>query len=801
MYNAARETLRQLWRGRQPASVIVGIMALSIGSCVTVFSIVSAVLLGDWPYDEAGRLAIVWHARPNAPGVIGMSAGDVEMYRASLPAFDAVGAATTRGYNAGDTNPFRITCARMSPDVFPMLGVAADRGRWFTRDEDARREQVVVLSEKMWRARLGADRRFPGGDLLLDAIPHRVIGIMPAPFVFPPEGVQGLSPADCWLPASYTGAELAAPAFNFVLFGRLKDGVSVQQASSEANGVAQKIWSSYPAAVQSRIALEARVTPLIDQVLAASRTPLYLFAAAALLLLLIGCSNVTNLLLTRLDTRRRELAVRASLGATRATLTAQLVLESIALAIAGGLAGTALASGLLALMAVINPAAFPRLADARVDPGALVFAIVCSTAAGLVGGLAPAWSLGSAPRQGAPTERAVSGGFSRQWWRRGLIAFEIALAVLVLALAGVLARSVANLNAVDPGFEPDRLRVFSVALPPAQYARIDQAAAFVNEVTRALSETPGIVHAAAGSAPPIGPAAAAVVAPEGAGAQNYQPAALNVVTPDYAAAAGIALREGRFLEPTDGGSAPRVAVVNETLARLLWPDGAAIGRSILKVGDRSPLSIVGVAGDLRQGGPLRPAAPAIYVPMAQVAEPVTTWHFVVRSGMPAGQFAARVRDVVSRLDATLPAFALRTGHDLLSATVAAQRFNLLVLGVFSSVAVVMALTGVYGVLSHFINQSRRSFGIRQALGATPSRIVLTLLGWAMSPVLLGIVTGVVAASAGVTAIASLLFGVSPGDPSTTIGVAVLVASAAIMTVLPAAVRASRNDVASLLRSD
>ena len=242
-------------------------------------------------------------------------------------------------------------------------------------------------------------------------------------------------------------------------------------------------------------------------------------------------------------------------------------------------------------------------------------------------------------------------------------------------------------------------------------------------------------------------------------------------------------------------------MVNETLARLLWPDGAAIGRSILKVGDRSPLSIVGVAGDLRLGGPLRSAAPAIYVPMAQVAEPVTTWHFVVRSGMPAGQFAARVREVVSRLDATLPAFALRTGHDLLSATVAAQRFNLLVLGVFSSVAVVMALTGVYGVLSHFINQSRRAFGIRQALGATPSRIVLTLLGWAMSPVLLGIVTGVVTASAGVTAIASLLFGVSPGDPSTTIGVAVLVASAAIMTVLPAAVRASRNDVASLLRSD
>ena len=803
MYSVAKETVRQLWRRRSRGGAVVSVMALGIGSCVAVFSMISAVLLVEWPYADADRLAIVWHARANTPGVIGMSPGDVETYRASLGSFDGVAAVTTRGYNAGATNPFRLTCARMTPGMFPMLGVPAQRGRWFTDDEDRQREAVVVISERMWRAQLGGDQSYPGRDLLLDAVPHRVIGIMPASFMFPPEGVQGLTAADCWVPASFTAAELAAPAFNFVLFGRLKTGVTMAQAASEANAGARQIWNSYPAAVQSQIALEARVVPLIDQALASSRTPLYLFAAAALLLLLIGCSNVANLLLTSLDIRGRELAVRSSLGASRATLIAQLLMEAIALAIAGGLAGALLASALLAALVAVNADAFPRLAAARIDMAALGFAALCSTIAGVLGGLAPAWQLGTSSHAAVVTERAGARGFARQWWRRGLIAFEVALAVMVLVLAAALGRSVATLNAIEPGFSPTGLVVFSVALPSSQYARAEQTTLFATEIVRQLAETPGILQAAAGSALPVGSATAAVIAPagEGSATPKYQPALLYAVTSDYGRAAGITLRQGRFIEASDGSSTTAVAVINESLARAIAPVGNAIGRSIARVGSPSPLTIVGVVADVRQAGPLRASAPAVYVPMTQLAQPVTTLHFAVRSEMRPERLAAHVRDVVSSLDETLPAFALRTGHDLIAATVATQRFNLLVLSVFAIVAIGLAIAGVYGVLSHFVQQSRRGFGIRQALGATTARIVFAVLGWAMAPVAIGIIGGGAGASAIVASITSLLFGVSPNDPMTVVGVAALVTVVAVIAVLPTAVRASRSDIAALLRQE
>ncbi len=776
-------------------------MALGIGSCVTVFSMISAVLLAEWPYTEAERLAIVWHARANTPAVVGMSAGDVETYRASLQTFASVAAVTTRGYNAGVGTPFRITCGRMSPDMWPTLGVRAERGRWFTSDEDRRREAVVVISERMWRTQLGGASQYPGSDLLLDAVPHRVIGIMPASFVFPPEGIQGLAPAECWVPASYTADELAAPAFNFVLFGRLRDHVTLQQAQADAYAGARRIWSRYPAAVQSQIDLEARVVPLVDQALAGSTTPLYLFAAAAALLLLIGCSNVTSLLLTSLDLRRRDFAVRTSLGASRSTLTAQVFMEAIAMALAGGIGGAAIASGLITAIVAVNANAFPRLADARIDVSALVFAILCSAIAGMLGAVAPAWRLRGSSPSALMMERTPSQGFAGQLWRRGLIAFQIALAVLVLVLSGVIARSVARAGELAPGFVPDRLRVFSVALPSAHYPRAEQTIAFADEVVRQLKETPGVAQAAAGTAAPVGPSAAVVLSPAamGSGAPKYQPAIQTAVTPGYAAASGMTLREGRFVEPADGSAAPLVGVINETLARALWPSGGAVGQAVLRVGDREPTRIVGVVGDVRQAGPLRAAAPAIYVPMMQGAQPASTLHFVVRAEVDARRFAARARQVVSSLDPALPPFALRTGEDLVAGTVAAHRFNLLVLGVFAAAAIMLALAGVHGVLSHFVQQSRRVFGIRQALGATRARIVAAVVGWVLMPVVVGVAAGGAVSAAAVRLIESLLFGISPDDPSTAFVVSAVVTIVALATVLPAAVRASRGDITASLR--
>lgn len=794
--------MRQLWHRRRRSAVIAGVMALAIGSCVTVFSMFAAVLLAEWPYADVNRLVVIWHARANSPGVVGMSAGDIGVYRASLRTVDETAAVTTRGYNAGATNAGRVICARMTPEMFPMLGVPALRGRWFTADEDHRRESVVVLSERMWRAQLGADPAFPGGDLLLDAVPHRVVGIMPEVFAFPPEGVQGLAAAECWVPASYTAAELAAPGFHFVLFAKLKAGVTVAQAASDANASAHEIWRRYPAAVQSQVALEARVVSLSEQVAGGSRTRLYLFAGAALLLLLIGCTNVANFLLADLDVRRRELAVRVSLGASGADLIGQLLLESIVLAIAGGIAGALLASALVAALTAVDPEAFPRLADARVDPAVLVFALACSVAAGLLGGLAPAWQL-RAPQAPGTGYRVADTGLAKVRWRQALVAFQIALAVTVLAFAGVLTRSMLHLQAVRPGFMPDNLLAFSVALPPSQYARPGQTIGFAAEVLRQLEETAGITHAAAGSALPVGSAVATVVAPAAGGGSTpkYQPTLVNAVTPEYALAIGMTVAGGRFVEASDQGSALPVAVINETLAQALWPGEPALGRAIAKVGDQTTLTVVGIVGDVRQNGPVRPAVPMLYVPMAQASEPVGTLHFVVRSELPLPQFANKSRAVVSSVDATLPPFALRTGNDMIASTIAANRFNMLVVGVFSLLAVGLALSGVYGVVSHFIEQSRRAFGIRQALGATRARIVATVLRWAMAPVLAGITAGGVAAFALATLAGSLVIGVAPNDPVSVLMVAGVVTTMVAVIVLPSALRASRNDIATLLRRE
>jgi len=268
-------------------------MALSIGSCAAIFSVVSAVLLADLGYRDSTRLGVIWHTRPTAAGVIGVSPGDFVSYRSSLSTFDQIAAVTTRGFNLGGSPaPSRATCARMTDGMLPMLGVSPAQGRWFTTEEDRAGTRAIVVSHRLWTTRFGSDGRLIGRDIVLDAVPYRVVGIMPDGFAFPPEGVQGLASADCWIPAGFTPAELATPAFNYVLVGRLKPGVSWEQAGADAHAGAQKIWASYPAAVQSQVQLTARVIPLTEQVVASSRTSLYLFAGSVAMLLLIGCANV-----------------------------------------------------------------------------------------------------------------------------------------------------------------------------------------------------------------------------------------------------------------------------------------------------------------------------------------------------------------------------------------------------------------------------------------------------------------------------------------------------------------------------
>ena len=796
MRHPIMQAFRQVSRNRGHSLTIVAIMALCIGSCVAIFSMVRAVLLEDWGYANPDRLAILWHARPNAAGVVGVGPGDYLSYRSSLQTVDAIGAVTTRGFNLGGEPPARVTCARITSEMLPLLGVRPSRGRWFSADDDRPGVRVAVINERLWR-NWGGQGDPLDRDILLDGVQHRIVGVMPAAFAFPPEGIQSLTAAECWLPAGFTPAELAIPSFSYVLFARLKDGVSLEQAGRDADAGAQRIWSTYPAALQGQIRLTARMIPLADQALSRSRTPLALFAAAVAGLLVIGCANVSNLTVAGLESRHTELSVRASLGATRGALVTQVLCESIALAVIGGLAGVLLASGLLSALIAANVSAFPRLGDARIDAAAVVFAIAVGIIAGAVGAAPALFRVRPRDTHGI---RVAARGFG-DGLRRGLIGVEIALAVAVLVVAGVLSRSVTGLHAIDPGFDPNDMVTLSVALPEAGHPSRESIVAFSDEVQRRLREIRGVSAVAAASGPPIGDAAPGVVFAAADASPDYKPALVHVVSPEYLRAAGLTIREGRFLESTDTAAGATAVVINQTLAAALFPDGPIVGRSFHRIGSTRRHSVVGVVADVRQAGPQRPAPPALYLAFAQAEQAVRTMSFVIRGKAPMSALAPQIRQAVSAVDAALPPFALRSGRDLLNSTIAIQRFNMLVVTLFAIFALTLALCGVYAVLAHAVQQTRRDSGIRMALGATGARIIRAIAVRALVPTIAGIGAGLAVVAAVSELLGSLLFGVTPNDPATLAAATLIVLTSAIVAVLIPAMRAARVDLVTLLRHE
>ncbi len=805
MVEAIHQAARSLRRQTAFSGSVVAIMALGVGACTTMFSIIAAVFLDPLPYAEPERLAIIWHAQGDTPGVIGLSPSDYVTYRDTTRTFASVVAVATRGYNlGGGAQPVRVTCGRVTPNLFSTLGIGAARGRWIGEDDDRNWRRVVVLTHQLWRSYFGGDEKVVGQDVLLDAVPHTVIGVMPASFGFPPPGIQGVSEADCWIPTSFSAAELATPAFDFLVLAKLARDVSIEQAAEDASRAAQRIWETYPAAVKSQVQLRARLVPLTEQVVIGSRTPMLLFAGSALLLLLIGCANVSNLLLTRLHTRRHEMVLRSALGASRTALVTQGLAESLLLAVAGCVVGVLLAQGLIVVVSALEPGQLPRLGNARIDLAATGFALLCATLAGVLGGVAPALrsrGIGtSGERDGF--ERVSRGGIGRDRLRSALVVLGVGMAVVVLAGAALLMRSMANLGKVDPNFEPANVLTFSVALPPVRYQQPVAIDLFARNVVDRLRQLPAVTFAAAGSTSPVGASDVAVVAPNDLtpGAPPFRPAAVQFTTPGYPETWGIELRRGREFEPADLAAAARVAIVNETMARTYWPDVDVVGRQMSQVGNPQPLTIVGVIADVTQGGPASTPAPTFHVPLAQATQPTRSLAFAVRTSGDTRALAGEVRRIVAESDSTLPVFALQSGEDLLASSVATQRFATLLAMALGVLALVLAMTGLYAVMAHMVSQSSHEYGIRIALGATRLAVVRLVAGRALRLVAVGVVLGVTAAAGLSTLIVSLLFGVQPGDPVTHAFVALLLAAVGAAAVAVPAMRAMRVDPAACLRT-
>ena len=803
MVDAFHQAARSLRRQPAFSGSVVAVMALGIGACTAMFSIITAVFFDPLPYVDPERLAIIWHAQGETPGVVGLSPSDYVAYRDTTRAFASVAAVATRGYNlGGGDQPVRVTCGRVTPNLFSMLGVEAARGRWISADDDRHGRRVIVLTQQLWRSYFSGDETIVGRDILLDAIPYTVIGVMPASFSVPPPGIQGVSEASCWIPTSFLPAELAAPGFDFLVVARLAAGISIEQAAEDASNVAGRIWEAYPAAVKSQVQLRARLVPLTEEVVAGSRTPLLLFAGSALLLLLIGCANVSNLLLTRLNTRRHEMVLRSALGASRMVLVTQGLAESLLLAAAGGAVGVLLAVGLVMVVSAVEPGHLPRLANARTDFMTTGFALLCATGAGLLGGVAPALrTRGSGSPGRAGLERVSAASIGRDRLRSTLVVLEVGMAVVVLAAAALLMRSMAHLERIDPGFDSARVLTFSVALPPAGYPQPAAVARFAREIVDRLRRLPGVTFAAAGSASPLGAADVAVVAPgmSTPGAPPFRPAAVQFTTAGYHETWGIAAKRGRTFDPGDLAAAPPVAIVNETMARSYWPDGDVVGRQMSVVGHPTPLTVVGVTADVAQGGPTSTPAPMFYLPLAQSTRPARSLSFALRASSDPHALATEVRRIIAESDRTLPVFGLQRAGELLASSVATQRFAMRMAMGLGVVAVILAMSGLYAVMAHVVSQSRREYGIRMALGATPLAVVGLVAGRALTLVAAGIVLGAAAAVGLSSLIASLLFGVRLGDPVTYAMVAALLLGVAAVAVGLPVIRATRVDPTVCLR--
>ena len=789
---------------KSPAFVVTValIMALGIGSCTAIFSLVKEVLLTRLPYRDAGRLAIIWHSDARSTDVIGLWPRDYETYRDTSKTFRTLAAFATKGYNVGhNSETARITCGRVTSNLFPMMAIAPSRGRWL--DEHNASDGEIVLSHDLWRSRFGSDPGVVGKRIQLDLKPYTVVGVMPDAFTFPPEGVRGVTKSECWIPAAFSKTEMTIPSFDWVALGALKPDISFDEAQHDASSIAQRILESYPAAVQKEVALRAAVVPLEHEVRQRSRTALLVFAGSVGFLLLIGCANVANLMLARLHNRRREIAIRAALGATRSVLCAQVFIESLALAGCGGILGIPLAFVMMRVLVSLSPGKIPMLDRIHIDLTVLGFSVACSVLTGMAAGLLPAvrarnLNLSAAIADGS---RGASAGLHQNRFRFALAAFEIGLAFVLLIGAGLLSRSFIKLSNVAPGFDPTNVLTFSVSLPDASYPTAGHMNRFIDAVLERIGEAGDVRSAAAASGLPIGPMEGTVFSRVGAppAVAGFKPAFVQVITPEYLRSLGIAVKRGRSIEIGDDGSRIPVALVNEAMAQKYWPDTDVIGKQLYWLVGGHSVTVVGVVADVRQEGLAVAPGPMFYVPFKQVTQPVRHIVFGARTSLPAPALPVVVRRVVAEIDPALPLFDVQSVSEVVRNSVADQRFNMFVVAVFAVCALVLSVMGLYAVISHLVIHSSHEFGVRIALGASPRGILTMVMGRGLKVLVIGMALGSIAAVTFASYMRTMLFGVSELDWTTLVTVTSLLSAVALLSILIPAVRAMHTDPVDSLR--
>ncbi len=795
LWQDLRYGARQL--ARSPGFTVVAVLtlALGIGATTAIFSIVNAVLLQPLPYQEPEELVAVWTQPRSQPDT---------RHPASLPDFRDWESQNRvfEGMVAYSYNRFAVSGPEgadyrrgifATSNLLPLLGVDPVIGRPLTPADD--HEYVVLLGHRLWQERYGGDPTVIGRTLSLNSEPFTIIGVMPQSFRFPTPDIDlwlSLAPVYAVSGNATIGDWIQDRSLHgYRVVARLRPGVSVEQAQVDMQTVARRLEEQYPDSnARSGVALVL----LHTQVVGGVQQALLVLLGAVGFVLLIACLNVANMLLARSSVRAREFAVRRALGANTARLVRQLLSESALLATLGGLLGLFLAVWGVDVLVRLAPAEVPRLESVAVDGWALGFMLVTSLAAGVLVGLAPSWrthseDLSQSLRAG---DRGATAHAPRRIVRSLLVLSELALAVVLLAGAGLMLRSLGRLLAVDPGFRPDRLLTLSVALTLNRYQQPEQQVAFFEELLARIQRLPGVEAAGAcNSLPPNMIQRGSGFTIEGQPVVPGQsPSALFFpITPDYLRALGAKLREGRFFSESDTAAAPTVVLVNETLVRDHFRAQSPLGKRIQL--DGRLRTIVGVVADVKYQGLHSPAGPQIYVPFAQ--SPFPGMYIAIRTRTDPNALSGSVREAITSMDPEIAPTRVRSMDEVIHQSVAEPRFRSLLLVGFAGLALALAAVGIYGVISYTASQRTHEMGVRLALGARPGDIVRLVVKEGMRLAAAGIGIGLAGALVFTRFLGSLLFEVTPTDPVTLVGVALLLAMVALLACWVPARRAARVD--------
>lgn len=802
-----RYALRMLRRNPVFTIAVMLTLSLGIGASTAIFTVVDAVLLRSLPFADADRLVQVWedtdrydfptHDLPTSPA-------NFEDWRSQEKSFEGMGAfrfSPTVLTGVGD--PDQLWLAQVTPGLFPVLGVPPAMGR-FLREEEGRPggASSVLIGDGIWRTRLGADPAVIGRTLVLDGKPYTIVGVMPRGFRFPLPTMYPIlrqMQVDLWTPLIIDPSAAPRGARALAVVARLAPEATLASAGADMTLVHARLAEEYPGNVGR---WTVHVVPLSKQVRGDLSRPLLMLLACVSLVLLIACMNVANLLLARGEARRHEIAIRAALGASRGRLAAQLLVESLLLSLGGGALGLLLAWAGVGPLTSLLPAGFPRASEIAVDGRVALFALGATLLTGVLFGTLPSLRLA---RAGAPGVMRESGRGNTQG-RRGrradmlLVGAQVALATVLLIGAGLLLRSFFSLAGVDPGFRTDHLIGGNLTLSAAKYPDAERRRAFYERVGERVRGLAGVEAAAVSGLLPFtgveefdgftiegGPAEAT---------EDRPPARMYIVDPHYFETTGMPLVRGRALQPTDRSDSPPVVVINASFARRYFPGGDPIGRR-LSMENGPPVSIVGVVGDVRFSA--LDAEPAIefYFPLTQ-ADWGTSWLVARTAGDPKAMIQS-LRRAVQDIDPDQPLSRIATMDRLISDSMAQRRLQMVLLGAFAALALVLAVTGLYGVLAHATARRAAEMGVRLALGARPGEVVAMVVGKGMRAVAAGAVLGLAGALAFSRVIASLLYGVSARDPLTFIVVPLVLGSIALVAAWIPARRAARIDPVITLR--